>query len=86
MKTNTRDPLETGGNGGNRSSRVETTPARVMLTLGKIIGVNHFVWSEDNSLLHVYLGDRSDGIDASIPREHVEIVVRTQTADEEVLG
>lgn len=38
--------------------------------------VDHF-WSEDHSLLHLYMGERSDGIDLSVPAGRVVAVCRS---------
>lgn len=87
MLTNNFDPQKTEGNDADaaeRRSRTDLKPATVVLTIGEEIDVVHHFWTEDNSLLNVHLNQRAGGIDATIPREHVEIVLRSDDAEKEV--
>ena len=87
MLINNSDPQKTEGNDADaaeRRSRTNLKPATVALTVGETIDVVHHFWTEDNSLLNVHLNQRADGIDATIPREHVEIVLRSTDAKTEV--
>lgn len=82
MSINERHSHKTGGNDG---TAVEQDSERkiVALRTGQKIVVEDAVWSRDNSLLKLNI--EGDGIDCTVPREHVELVVKT-TAGEEVIN
>ena len=89
MLTNNSDPQKTEGHGGSsdgQRTQTNTKPATVVLSVGEKIDVTHHFWNESSTLLNVHLNSRQGGIDATIPREHVEIVLRSEDAETEVKG
>lgn len=86
MLTNNSDPQKTGGDddAASRRSRTDLKPATVVLSVGEAVDVVHHFWDQSSTLLNIHLNSRKGGIDAIIPREHVEIVLRTEDAETEV--
>jgi len=79
MRTNTRNPQKTEGNDADRSG-TESKQAIVALRSGAKVDVQHHFWSEDDTLLNVYVDSKTAGIDAQIPASNIEVVMRTATA------
>lgn len=79
MSINERNPNQTQGTGRGRS-RTDAETTIVALATGGKIEVCDAVWSRDNSLLKLQIDGR--GIDVTVPREHVEAVIKTQAGAE----
>lgn len=79
MLTNTSNLQKTGGT--DSSGAVEENRQKIVaLRSGRKITVNDAVWSCDNSLLRLCI--EGDGIDCTVPREHVELVIKATTGEE----
>lgn len=77
MLNKVRDLQKTGGNGG----AVESDSGKIVaLRSGAKIRVSDAVWSCDNSLLRLII--RGDGVDVTVPRECVELVIKSETGEE----
>jgi hypothetical protein len=75
MSTKDSNLQKTGGFGG-RSGRIGEEKTLVLLRTGHSVEVADCSWSDDNSLLLVFLHD-VEGVDVRMPREHVEMIIES---------
>lgn len=78
MSTNVHDSQKTGG---HETDAVESdSQIIVALRTGRKITVEDAIWSCDNSLLK--LNVEGNGIDVTVTREHVELVIKSRAGAE----
>lgn len=80
MKINACDPQKTEGFDG-RSGRTGGETTTVLLRTGNSVDVADCSWTDDNSVLIVFLHDQ-DRVDARVPREHVEMIIESNAGRE----
>ena len=66
----------------NKDGGTARKSAAVKTTGSDVIEVEHHIVNDEARVLHAYLGERSDGIDISIPLEQIDAVVRSDAGRE----